>query len=370
LATFNDLGITKPFLDALAEANITEPSDIQIQTIPILLRAPTDFVGQAQTGTGKTIAFGLPLLMKVDPADPRVQALVLAPTRELCQQISKQLFKLTKFKRDVFITAVYGGEKIEDQLYKLSKPTQIVVATPGRLLDLLERKALDLQYVENVVLDEADEMISMGFKTELETILKQSNEQSFTWMFSATIPEELNTIVETYMGSETQRIQINKRKVINSLIEHQYLICHGSHKTEYLTQFLQSQIKMSGMIFCKTKAMTATVAKQLIAKNISAGALHGDLEQRDRDKVMRAFKNGKLKYLVATDIAARGIDIEDLGFVVHYQLPDEMENYTHRSGRTARAGKRGISIAFVDPVELKRLKVIEKALTISFVQIK
>lgn len=368
--TFKELGISDKFIRALDEINIQNPSEIQKKAIPFLLNNNSDFIGQAQTGTGKTAAFGLPLLMKMDSNDSNVQALILAPTRELCQQIAKQLFKFTKYSERIFVEAVYGGEKIENQIHNLSKPTQIVVATPGRLIDLLEREAIDLSFVNTVVLDEADEMLSMGFKQELDKILRMTNQQSFTWLFSATLPVELKAMIQKYLSEDAHKIQIDKKDVVNKLIEHQYFVCSQQQKFDYVFQFLKTQSKMNGIIFCRTKAAVQNLTKQLIARNIVADALHGDLEQRDRDKVMRAFKNHKLQILVATDISARGIDVDNLAYVVHYQLPDQMEYYTHRSGRTARAGKRGISICFVSPDEVKKLKVMEHVLNIHFIKIK
>lgn len=366
-SAFKALGISDQFIKALEENNISTPSEIQKKAIPFLLNNSSDFIGQAQTGTGKTAAFGLPLLEKVDDGDNNIQALILAPTRELCQQIAKQLFKFTKHSdKKVFIEAVYGGEKIDNQVRNLMRPTQILVATPGRLLDLLERQAVDLSLVQTVVLDEADEMLSMGFKKELDAILKMTSNKSFTWLFSATLPSELKQMIGKYLSEDAHKVQISKNDVVNRLIEHQYFVSSQAHKFEYLLQFLKTQQKMNGIIFCRTKAAVQTLTKQLIAKNISADELHGDLEQKDREKVMRAFRNRKVQILVATDISARGIDIEDLGYVVHYQLPDQVEYYTHRSGRTARGGKRGISICFVSPEEVKRVKQIERTLNITF----
>jgi ATP-dependent RNA helicase DeaD len=366
LATFKDLGISEQFIKALTELKITEPSEIQKKAIPFLLNNNSDFIGQAQTGTGKTAAFGLPILEKVDPNDNNIQALILAPTRELCQQIAKQLFKFTKYSEKIFVEAIYGGEKIEIQMRNLAKPTQIVVATPGRLIDLLERKAIDLSFVKTLVLDEADEMLSMGFKQELDSILKMISLQCFTWLFSATLPEELKLLVEKYLSEDAHKIQVNKNDVVNKLIEHQYFVSAPNLKFEFLLQFLKTQPKMNGIIFCRTKVQVQTLTKQLLAKNIAADALHGDLEQRERDKVMRAFKNHKVQILVATDISARGIDVDNLAYVVHYLLPDQIEYYTHRSGRTARAGKRGISICFVSPDEVRKVKVIERTLNLNF----
>jgi len=366
LGTFKELGISDQFIQALTEMKISEPSEIQQKAIPFLLNNNTDFIGQAQTGTGKTAAFGLPILEKVDPTDGTIQALILAPTRELCQQIAKQLFKFTKYSEKIFVEAIYGGEKIDIQIRNLTKPTQIVVATPGRLIDLIDRQAIDLSFVRTLVLDEADEMLSMGFKQELDTILKMISLQCFTWLFSATLPDELKQLVDKYLSKDAHKIQVSKNDVVNKLIEHQYFVSNPALKFEYLLQFLKTQSKMNGIIFCRTKAQVQTLTKQLMAKNIAADAIHGDLEQRDRDKVMRAFKNHKIQILVATDISARGIDVDNLAYVVHYVLPDQMEYYTHRSGRTARAGKRGISICFVSPEEVRKVKAIEKLLGITF----
>lgn len=368
-STFKQLGISKSFVQSLDEAGIQEATEIQSLSIPILLKNNTDFIGQAQTGTGKTLAFGLPILEKIDAENPLPQALILAPTRELCQQISKQLFKLTKHTKGIFVTAVYGGENLDLQLAKLAKPTQIIVATPGRLLDILDRKATELSCIQTVVLDEADEMFAMGFRKELDLILQQTNEQAFTWLFSATISEDVKGIIEKYLSVEAKHIQVKKKELVNKNIEHQYYVCPDDLKFVYLLAFLKTQPKKIGIIFCKTKQMASTLTKQLVAKNISADELHGDLQQRDRDKVMRKFKNHQVQLLITTDIAARGIDVEDVAFVVHYQMPDQLENYTHRSGRTARAGKKGISIAFVHPKEVRRIKMLESKLGITFYKI-
>jgi ATP-dependent RNA helicase DeaD len=370
LATFKELGVSEHFIQALTEMNINKPTEIQEKSIPFLLKNQNDFIGQAQTGTGKTAAFGLPLLMRINPKSTEVQGLILAPTRELCQQIAKHLFKLTKFAPEkIFVGAVYGGEKIDIQLRNLSKPTQIIVATPGRLIDLLDRKAISLKAVKTLILDEADEMLSMGFKDELNMILRQTPADGKKWLFSATLPTALQKLVDMYMAKNTHTIQVSKNEVVNNLIEHQYFVCEERDKFDYVVQFIQTMSSASGIIFCRTKAAVQTLTKQLISKNYAADAIHGDLQQKERDKVMRAFKSHKLKLLVATDISARGIDVDDLAYVIHYQLPDQPEYYTHRSGRTARAGKRGISICFVTQSEVKRLNEYTKLLNISFKKI-
>ncbi len=370
MANFKELGVETYLIKALNDINITEPTEIQQKALPFLLEYNSDFVGQAQTGTGKTATFGIPIIQKIDANSPNVQALILAPTRELCQQISKQLFKMTKYTTNVYVQAVYGGEKIDLQIRALSRPTQIIVATPGRLIDLLDRKVLDLKGVNTVVLDEADEMLKMGFQKDVETILRQTHKNSFTWLFSATIPNELELIITNYLSEDAKRIQVNKQKNMNSGIEHQYFVCDPKQKFAYLTHFLKTQPNKTGIFFCRTKASAQFISDKLKESNHSVGVIHGDLEQREREKVMRMFKKGTFAFLVATDIAARGIDIEDLSFVVHYELPDDIENYTHRSGRTARAGKKGISIAFIESKEIKRIRKIEQELGIKFYQIK
>jgi len=369
LATFAELGIKKDFLKALKEFGIQEPTEIQEKAIPYLLESGKDFVGQAQTGTGKTAAFGLPLLAQVNHKSNKVQALILSPTRELGKQIAKHLFKYTKYTDQIFTEAVYGGEKIDRQIANLRRPTQIIVATPGRLIDLLDRKAVNLSNVKTIVLDEADEMLSMGFKKELTTILNHVKDYH-TWLFSATMPEGIQQIIRKYLSDNSFKVQVSKRNIVNKNIYHQYLMCDKPDRFNALFRFLKEQGENRGVVFCKTKKDAQTLAKKLISKNITSDAIHGDLIQKDRDKVMRAFKNKSLQVLVATDLAARGIDVENLAYVVHYQIPDQLDYYTHRSGRTARAGKKGISLSFVSTPELKQIKFFENKLNISFEQIR
>lgn len=349
---------------------INTPTRIQEEAIPILSEGTVDFIGQAQTGTGKTAAFGLPLLAQIDPDLKEVQALILAPTRELGQQIAKQLFKFTKYTDKIFTEAVYGGEKIDIQISRLTRPTQIVVATPGRLIDLISRKAIDIRRIKTLVLDEADEMLSMGFKKDLTTILEKTAGNRNIWLFSATIPQELNDIINTYVSQKVKRVNIDAADAVNTGINHQFVAADDNSKLDTLAYFLKSMGKERGIIFTKTKAAARTLAKQLLAKNYQAGLLEGDMLQKDRDKVMRAFKNKTLRLLVSTDVAARGIDVANLAFVVHYQLPDQTEYYTHRSGRTARAGNTGISLALVNKVELGKIKQLERELNIRFTKIR
>ena len=370
MKNFEQLGIRKEFIKGLAELNIVTPTDIQTEVIPLLLDQETDLVGQAQTGTGKTAAYGLPLLQRIDPKKKVVQGLILCPTRELGQQVAKQLFKFTKYSEKIFVESVYGGAKIDIQISALKRPTHIVVATPGRLLDLVRRKAVDIRNVNTIVLDEADEMLSMGFKKELDEILENTANAKSKWLFSATMPHGIKQIVNQHMSANAHRIEVSGRNVVNKNIVHQYVVCEEHDKLMILQQFLKSEKDNRGVIFCKTKAAVQKLSKQLIAKNVAADGIHGDLLQKERDKVMRAFKKGTLQFLVATDLAARGIDIEALAFVVHYQLPESEEYYTHRSGRTARAGMDGVSLSLVTTAELKQIRFFEKNLGIAFSQIR
>lgn len=361
--TFTSLGISKPFIKALDEMKIVNPSAVQEKSIPFLLTVGKDFIAQAPTGTGKTAAFGLPILERIDPKSAKPQALILSPTRELGQQIAKQLFKFTKYSEKIFTEAVYGGAKIEAQISALKRPTQIIVATPGRLVDLLQKDAVDLTHVKVVVLDEADEMLSMGFKKELTRILKHTSGKTNTWLFSATMPPDIKSIIKNYMSPDAYRVSIGGDR-LNKDISHQYTITMAEDKLDTLVSFLKSAREERGMIFCKTKVAARTLGKQLQARNISADAIHGDLLQKERDKIMRAFKNESLQFLIATDIAARGIDVKDLAFAAHYELPDQIEYYIHRSGRTGRAGNKGISLIFMTKGEMKQLDYLQSKLHI------
>ncbi|MFT4602213.1 MAG: ATP-dependent RNA helicase DeaD [Arenicella sp.] len=369
LKNFVDLGIKKDFVKGLSELGIKEPSKIQEEVIPILLEGNVDLVGQAQTGTGKTAAFGLPLLQSINPNSDHIQGLVLCPTRELGKQIAKQLFRYTKYSDKIFTEAVYGGEHIEKQLSRLSRTTHIIVATPGRLIDLVKKDAIDLSQVNTLILDEADEMLSMGFKKDLEEILSFSANVKNKWLFSATIPADIEKMISTYLAPNAVRLSMSSKNLVNEQINHQYLVCEPEEKLHILMQFLNTERDNRGVVFCKTKNTTKTLTKQLIAKNIKADAIHGDLLQKERDKVMRAFKNEKVQILVATDVAARGIDVKGLNYVVHFELPQDEEYYTHRSGRTARAGKNGTSLCIVTHAESKQLKYYEKNLGIKFTRI-
>ncbi|SNR35984.1 DEAD/DEAH box helicase [Lutibacter flavus] len=370
MSTFSQLGVRKEFVTALRELGIKVPTEIQNGAIPILLNSKTDFIGLAQTGTGKTAAFGLPILQAIDTKSPNIQGLILAPTRELVQQIKKQLFKFTKYSEDkIFIEAVYGGEKIERQISNLKRTTHIVVATPGRLIDLIEKGEINLSKVKTLVLDEADEMLSMGFKLDLNRILKFTGNNKNTWLFSATMPNEIKQIIKTYMAANAARIEVNKNSLVNANITHQFIKTTIKDKTNLLTKILERRSGDRGIIFCRTKLGTQNLADQLKEEGFSVAALEGDMQQKEREKVMRAFKNGSLQVLISTDVSARGIDVNNLGFIIHHQLPEQLEYYTHRSGRTARAGKAGYSIALILPNELQRIQEIQKELGIKFIEI-
>lgn len=369
MENFTELGVRKDIVKALTEMKILVPSEIQRQVIPVLLKNTTNLVGQAQTGTGKTAAFGIPLLHKIDPKRKVIQGLILCPTRELGQQIAKQLFKFTKYSDKIFTEAVFGGPQIEKQISALKRPTHIVVATPGRLIDLVKRKALDLSHVKTIILDEADEMMSMGFKEELDEILSFSAQVENKWLFSATMPHEIKNIVNTHMP-EAVKIEVSGKNVVNKNIMHQYIVCEDLEKLNILMRFLGEQGENRGLVFCKTKAATQKLTQQLQSRDVPVDCIHGDLLQKERDKAMRAFKNESLKVLVATDLAARGIDVANLAYVIHYQMPDKIDYYTHRAGRTARAGNKGISICIVNSKELKQIRYISEKLGITFEQLR
>ena len=369
--TFQQLGLEEHLLQAINDLGFETPSEVQQKAIPTLLSDENDLVALAQTGTGKTAAFGLPVLHHIDASSDHIQALILSPTRELVQQIKKQLFKFTKFREDkIFVEAVFGGEKIDRQMNNLKRTTHIVVATPGRLIDLIERGSVDISQVKTVILDEADEMLSMGFKQDLNRILKFTTKTDRkTWLFSATMPEEIKRIVKTYMNANAPRVEINKNSLVNSNIRHHFTKTTLKEKINDIVSFLEKRQAERGIIFCRTKAGAQNLASYLIEEGFSTAALEGNMQQKERDKVMRAFKKENLQYLVSTDVSARGIDVSGLEFIIHHQLPEQLEYYTHRSGRTARAGKTGISIAFILPSELEKIHEIQKELNIKFTEV-
>jgi len=363
---FAALGIPPEMIRGLEELGIVTPTAVQSTVIPFLLKDGSDLIAQAQTGTGKTAAFGLPLLTKMNPKHRDIQGLVLAPTRELAKQIGKQLFRFTKYTEKIFIEVVSGGDNIDRQTDALKRPTHIVVATPGRLLDLIERDALTLEFVRYVVLDEADEMLSMGFKKQLTEILKLAAMRRSTWLFSATFPSGIQDLIKGSMSANPHSIQIDQANVVNRDIDHRFAICKGDGKTAYIFDFLQRQKDRRGIIFCRTKAGAMELYQELADLGLPVDVLQGDLMQKERDKVMRAFKKQRVQFVVATDVAARGIDVADLSFVIHHQLPDQLEYYTHRSGRTARAGKKGMSLALINAKEKWQITQLEDKLKVRF----
>lgn len=367
--SFNTLGLSEPLLKGLAELGFETPSDIQAQAIPRLLTEDRDLIGLAQTGTGKTAAFGLPLLEKIDPNNPSTQALVLAPTRELGQQIAEQLVLFGKYMPKVNLLSVYGGASITDQMKKLRKqPRHVIIATPGRLLDLIRRKAIDLSALRLLVLDEADEMLNMGFKEDLDKILSFMPEGRLTWLFSATMPPEIKHIVNAYMTNPFE-VRSGTKNEVNPNIDHRYAMVKHTHKTAAFCRFLDLEPKLRGVAFCRTKRDTQNLADALRKAGYRADALHGDLSQSRRDEVMKHFKQHHLQVLIATDVAARGIDVDDLTHVFHYSLPDDQSYYTHRSGRTARAGKKGVSLVFLTNREMHRINALQKQLKINFTKV-
>jgi ATP-dependent RNA helicase DeaD len=365
MKSFEDLGLSKGLVESVQQIGFEIPTPIQEKAIPVLLKGNRDFVGLAQTGTGKTAAFGLPLLELIDEASRQTQALVLAPTRELGLQIASDLENFTEKFKSFNIVAVYGGSSISEQIRKVKRGAQIIVATPGRLIDLIDRKAINLGTIQYVVLDEADEMLNMGFKEDLDKILSFTPDTKNTWLFSATMPREVKSIMKNYM-SDPHELTVGEQNVGNVNIEHHYVMVQEKDKYLALKRILDDNPEIFGLIFCRTRIDTQRIAEMLMKDGYNADALHGDLTQQQRDRVMLKFRQRTLQILVATDVAARGIDVEDISHVIHMNMPDEMEFYTHRSGRTARAGKKGISIAMISRKELGRVKQIEKTLKSPF----
>ncbi len=361
--SFAKLGLSEPLHRAIKEMGFENPTDIQEKALPILLESETDFIGLAQTGTGKTASFGLPLLQNLNPKDSFIQGLILAPTRELCRQITDQLYSYSKYLKKVKILPVYGGASIGVQLKELKKGQHVIVATPGRLIDLINRKAIKLDRISHLILDEADEMLNMGFKEDIDQILEYTPEEKLTWLFSATMPPAIKTIVKKYM-TEPQEVVINPKEEVNANISHYFAVVKSSNKADALRRFLDVIEDLRCVIFCRTKIATQQLAEYLMKHGHLADSLHGDLSQAQRDRVMARFRQKNIEILVATDVAARGIDVNDISHVFHYSLPDDLSYYTHRSGRTARAGKSGASIAFISGKELYRISKLERALKI------
>jgi ATP-dependent RNA helicase DeaD len=364
---FIELGIRHDIVNAISELGFENPTPIQEQSIPVLLTGSNDFVGLAQTGTGKTAAFGLPLLELLDFEENYPQALVLCPTRELCLQIANDIKNYSKKMGNVHVVAVYGGANISDQLRQIKRGVQIVVATPGRMLDIINRKAIDFSKVKYVVLDEADEMLNMGFQEDIDSILSTTPEDKKTWLFSATMPSEVRRIAKKYM-TDPYELTMGEKNTGNANIEHEYYIVRARDKYAAFKRIVDFNPDIFGIVFCRTKIETQDIAEALIKDGYNADSLHGDLSQMQRDKVMKRYRDRNLQLLIATDVAARGIDVNDVTHVINYSLPDEVENYTHRSGRTARAGKTGVSISIINAKELGKIRQIERGLGKRFVK--
>ena len=362
---FSDLGINKELQESLADLNITIPTDIQKKVLPIVLNQIEDVVAIAQTGTGKTAAFGLPLLELVDIKKENIQAVILAPTRELSQQIASNLEALAKYIPTISIATLCGGIPIKPQIDRLKEITHIVVATPGRLADLVKREAIDVSKITYFVLDEADEMVT-ALKEGLDSIIKEIPKNRRTFLFTATMPGAIKQLVQNYMSKHVVQIEANRANVGHQGIHHQYVIVAPIEKLEVLLHFLNSKAGQRGIIFCKTKAAVNKLAKKLAINKFSSGAIHGSLTQGIRDRIMAQFRDGHIDILVATDLAARGIDVKDLSYVVNYHLPDTYDAYVHRSGRTARAGASGLSLTIIQKEEAQDISDFEKALDIRF----
>jgi ATP-dependent RNA helicase DeaD len=365
---FIQLGIRHDIVNAISELGFENPTPIQEQSIPVLLTGSNDFVGLAQTGTGKTAAFGLPLLELLDFEENYPQALVLCPTRELCLQITNDIKNYAKKMGNVNVVAVYGGASIVDQLRQIKRGVQIVVATPGRMLDIINRKAIDFSKVKYVVLDEADEMLNMGFQEDIDSILSTTPPDKKTWLFSATMPSEVRRIAKKYM-TDPFELTMGEKNTGNVNIEHEYYIVRARDKYAAFKRIVDFNPDIFGIVFCRTKIETQEIAEALIRDGYNADSLHGDLSQQQRDKVMKRYRDRNLQLLIATDVAARGIDVNDVTHVINYSLPDEVENYTHRSGRTARAGKTGVSISIINAKELGKIRQIERGLGKRFVKV-
>lgn len=359
MTKFESLGLEENLLKAISDMGFDTPSEVQEKTIPILLERDTDMVSLAQTGTGKTAAFGFPMLQKIDIESRTTQGLILSPTRELCLQITNEIINYGKYLKGLNVVAIYGGASISDQAKQIKRGAQIIVATPGRMKDMIGRRMIDISKIDYCVLDEADEMLNMGFYEDITEILSHSPKEKNTWLFSATMPKEVSTIAKKFMRTPVE-ITVGARNTGVDTVSHEYYLVNARDRYDALKRLADANPDIFSVIFCRTKRDTQKVAEQLIEDGYNAAALHGDLSQNQRDLVMKSFRNRQIQMLVATDVAARGIDVDDITHVINYQLPDEVEVYTHRSGRTGRAGKTGISMVIVSKSEVRKIHTIEK----------
>ncbi len=367
MTKFEVLGLNKPLLDAVTDMGFETPSEVQEKAIPILLEKETDLVALAQTGTGKTAAFGFPLIQKLDSGSRTTQGLILSPTRELCLQITNEMQAYSKYIKGLNTVAIYGGASITEQARQIKRGAQIVVATPGRMKDMIGRGLVDISKIDYCILDEADEMLNMGFYEDIKDILSNTPKEKSTWLFSATMPKEVSKIAKKFMHDPVE-ITVGTRNAGISTVNHEYYVVGGRDRYPALKRLADANPDIFSVVFCRTKRDTQRVAEKLIEDGYNAGALHGDLSQNQRDLVMNAFRKKQIQMLVATDVAARGIDVDDITHVINYQLPDEIEVYTHRSGRTGRAGKSGISMVIVTRSETRKIKSIEKKIQQEFIQ--
>jgi len=365
MSTFQELGLNEDLLKGITDLGFETPSEVQEKAIPILLNEETDLVALAQTGTGKTAAFGFPMLQKIDVDSRTTQGLILSPTRELCLQIANEMKAYGKFCKGLNVVAIYGGSSITDQAREVKRGAQIIVATPGRMKDMIKRRLVDITKIQYSVLDEADEMLNMGFKEDITDILSGTPEDKNTWLFSATMPKEVSRIAKNFMNNPKE-ITVGHKNQSTDTVSHEYYLVNARDRYQALKRLADANPDIFSVIFCRTKRDTQKVAEQLIEDGYSAGALHGDLSQNQRDIVMKQFRTRQIQMLVATDVAARGIDVDDITHVINYQLSDEIETYTHRSGRTGRAGKTGVSMVIVSKSEVRRLKSIERIINKKF----
>src|SRR4029078_7917582 len=365
MMTFEGLGLDSKLIQATDALGFKNPTPIQEKAIPVLLSGTKDLVGLAQTGTGKTAAFGLPLLPLVESKDRFPQALIVCPTRELCMQIVNEMELFKKFVIGMNVLAVYGGTPIGAQIRELKRGVQIVVATPGRLIDLIERKAINLEKIKYVVLDEADEMLNMGFQDDIEFILQNTPKRESTWLFSATMPAEIKRVSKKYMKAPVE-ITVGKMNTASKNVDHQFYVASSHHRYEALKRLIDFNPGIYGLIFTRTKADAQKIAEKLTREGYDIDALHGDLTQGQRDKVMGEFREKTLQLLIATDVAARGIDVQGITHVINYELPDDVEVYTHRSGRTGRAGKTGVCMSIVHVRETGKIRQIERMVQVPF----
>jgi ATP-dependent RNA helicase DeaD len=365
--TFQQLGLEEHLLQAINDLGFETPSEVQQKAIPTLLSDENDLVALAQTGTGKTAAFGFPMLQKIDVNSRTTQGLILSPTRELCLQITNELKLYGKYCKGLNVTAIYGGASITEQAKNVKRGAQIIVATPGRMKDMISRRLVDISKIDYAVLDEADEMLNMGFFEDIKAILSHTPQEKSTWLFSATMPKEVSIIAKKFMANPTE-ITVGSKNTGSKNVSHEYYLVGSRDRYAALKRLADAHPHIFSVIFCRTKRDTQKVAEKLIEDGYSAGALHGDLSQNQRDLVMKSFRNKQIQMLVATDVAARGIDVDDITHVINYQLPDEIETYTHRSGRTGRAGKTGVSMVIITKSEQRKIKTIEKIIQKSFVK--